>query len=317
MKKFVLMHMHLLGMCITANAMVNSILPQTATYTQNNHITGKVALDFAQNLHTQVHFNAGFKEYQKILRNTLREDGAKDAIRAIQIAAPLFQEITSDSFLWCLHAHVNQQKYAQLRGVYTTLWTGLGESGWFLWSDECLSTLEKLNQTKRILYVAGGTDITALLSKGIYNIDIIDPLPSSQDRYYTKTYQWLTGIDLKSKDGDSFSEDFNNEKITFTRRSNTDNPSRCEWHIYNQTSKKEGSLSFIRRTIEQQDLLSSSQVVVSYNELIFLCLPHSLGGWHIDIKKFPPNRLIYVKQLDKPLTIEMLLNLRILLSMSL
>lgn len=298
----------------------NSVLSQMRTYPKNEQCSGGTVLTCAQNLHTQMGASAataGFTDYQKTLLRSLHGDGVKDPIQVAQIAAPLFHEILTNAFPWCLNAHVDRREYASLKGVYTTIWTGLGESGWFLWSEECLAALQNISKTKRLLYPAGGTDITALLSRGIYNIDIIDPLPATQARYYADKYQWLTGIDSTAVVGDTFTEQFVTQKLTFTRIQNSTTPPCCVWQICDPAQNKLGTLSFSRRGLEQHDFFTSAQIVISYNELIFLCLPEALGGWDIDIKNFPAARAIYVKQLGWPLTMDMLLNLRILLSMSL
>lgn len=240
-----------------------------------------------------------------------------DIKRAAQFAIPIFYELLTTSFNWAIQAHLNKQDYPALQGIYTALWTGLGERGWSLWHEDCLKKLTFLNNQKRLLYLAGGTDIPALLSSGIYNIDIIDPFPSSQERYYCPNYEWLTGKSSSCQEGDKWEDFFGNQKLILERTKLSKVPYLyCVWNIRDKSHTLLGNLTFSHRLIEQQDFITPAAIVISYNELIFLCLPQVLGGWAVDIKQWPAARQLYVKQLPDPLNISMLLNLRALLTLS-
>lgn len=301
-----------------AQAFSNANLEQTLI--KNDASLDSVdALSQAQQLFTSLSYQdpkAIFNAYEMAWWQLI-SPGTHDIKRAAQFAIPIFYQLLTTSFNWAIQAHLNKQHYPALQGVYTALWTGLGERGWSLWHEDCLKKMAFLNNQKRLLYVAGGTDIPALLSTGIYNIDIIDPFSSSQERYYCPNYEWLTGKSSSCQEGDKWQDFFGNQELTLERAKLSKVPYLyCVWNIKDKNQTLLGNITFSHRLIEQQDFVTPSAIVISYNELIFLCLPQVLGGWAVDIKQWPAGRQLYVKQLPDPLNISMLLNLRALLTLS-
>jgi hypothetical protein len=295
-------------------------LPIERTYLQDSCIEKSDALMFAKNLY-QFAVNKNFHDEYARYRIALQEQiAAKSELReptTAQFAAPLLHEILTDSFMWCLHAHLDPRQYSILKGIYTTMWSGLGETGWCMWSQECLLALQKACQNKRLLYIAGGVDIAALLAAGIYDIDIIDPILETQARYYFQGFDWLTGSDATTAIGDTLEEICGDKKLTLIRIYNSSQPARCIWQVCDENGSQLGTINFTRRGVIQNDLITTSQIVISFNELIFLALPKALGGWDLNFTQIPFLKNMYVKQLPKPLDITMLRNLRVLLTMSL
>lgn len=255
--------------------------------------------------------------YQKALFKKYTELGILTARAAMIFAAPLFEELLTNRFGWATYAHVNPAQRNNLKGIYTLLWTALGEHGWSLWHPACLEKLTlRHNENKRFLYIAGGTDIFTLIENGIYNFDVIDPLFKTQERYYVSSYTWLYGGDKDAQIGDVFEQEFKTKKLFFERTILKKDPVFSAWEIKNSSNQTLGQINLIQRKINQEDFHTDKEILISYNELIFLCLPSTIGGWDIDIRKFSERKNLFIKQTQNPLSLEMLLKLRILLTLS-
>lgn len=294
--------------------------PLPITYSQSLDINQKIALAKARAITHQAlakKTKDEYSRYREAFDDELQQkDTSLQSMRA-KYASQLLFEILTDSFMWTLQAHLNPQQHAQLKGIYITLWSGLSETGWNLWSLECLQNLQKIAQHKRLLYLAGGVDVAALLEAGIYNIDIIDPIQETQKRYYFEKYEWFVGNTPDSKIGDTFEKTTKEGVLILNRVYNSINPPRCVWQILTKDNKELGTITFTKRYLEQKDLITTSQLVISFNELIYFVLPSPLGGWNINFTQLQFLNTIYVKQLPKALDMGMLRNLRTLLTMSL
>lgn len=304
---------------VQKNVYAKVLFPKQNIYEQNILLSAKDALRRATTLYVERIKDSETDEYlgyHNALEKYLRSESSNPSTKAAQDAALVLSEILTNSFLWCLHAHLTPQQHPMLRGIYTLLWRGLSETGWSLWSNECLQELEKINKKKRLLYIAGGVDIVALLSSGIYNFDIIDPILETQKEYYFPGYEWLTGVDATSKIGDIIKESFGDKILTLKRIYNSQQTNRCVWEVSDEQGIAKGQITFTKRLLDQKDLITTSEVIISFNELIFLILPKQLGGWSVDFIHAPYLRNIYVKQLSKPLDVSMLRNLRILLTLA-
>ncbi len=218
------------------------------------------------------------------------------------------------------------------RMLYSVAWFNLAGNGWKHWHEKSLQTLKaKADEGKTIKYIAGGSDILQMLRAGIYNIKNIDPQLPSQPIYYANGWEFLVrstaedgGIGDKiiipmmdrtlimertgfSLTGETFKARLNNDSIIEIPRSIT------TWTISNENNEKIGQYQLDRRFCVQQDFnpADNEQLLMSFNELYFISLPQFLNGWMIEPNQFPEDLEIVIKQLRKPVTRDMVFNMRI------
>jgi len=243
-------------------------------------------------------------------------------------------------FEYCFHSatnnlfqtlFANKQAHHVIRFLYAIIWFKLAGEGWSCWSQESLTLLKKHHdEGKKIVYVAGGSDILQLLQSEIYNVTIIDPQLPSQPKYYIDSWEWL----LKG-DGDNYGI---NDTITLTTHSHatitltrsqynlsnetfnatlannqtiTLSQSTTTWEIHNEQGDYLGSYTFERRFIRQEDFAQPNTLfLMSFNELFFISATPSCNGWNIKPALFPSGDIFIIKQLSRPLNKEIIGNIR-------
>lgn len=235
----------------------------------------------------------------------------------------------------------NSSDHQLVKFLYTTMWYQLVGDGWKDWNNQTLIDIaEKSKQGARVVYVAGGLDIYQLLKYGIYNIDVIDPLLPSLEKYYSsKNWEWLVKGSSKNNGlEDKIVFDFGERKISLVRKKYSKNgvlvvhlptkekrkiqKSVTDWMVFDENNKCLGSVTFYRRFCDHADFITHSidkkrvdenieerLVLMSFNELYYAFLPKNLGGWDINVKHLPENAKIYVKQLRNPIDAEVLKNI--------
>lgn len=229
---------------------------------------------------------------------------------------PLFEEI------------INKPELHPLgRILYATIWYYLAGNGWKHWNSACLDELKKeAGKGKKIVYIAGGSDVFQMISRGIYNIEVIDPILPSQPKYYSEGWDWLVKPDglgdevtFTAADKNIYMKRTNyTENGTFKARLVTDviadiPNSITEWTIYaKDTNKQLGIFTISRRFCTQKDFFINAQraMVTSFNELYFLVSPNPQKSWGINPELFDSEYQIYVKQLREPVTLEEMFNMR-------
>lgn len=225
----------------------------------------------------------------------------------------------------------NKEAHYIIRFLYAIIWFKLAGEGWSCWSQESLTLLKKHHDDgKKIIYVAGGSDILQLLKSEIYNVTIIDPQLPSQPKYYIDSWEWL----IKG-DGDNYGitdtitlTTHTNATITLTRRQyNLSNEtfnatlannqtitltqSTTTWEIHNEQGDYLGCYTFERRFINQEDFAQPNTLfLMSFNELFFISATPSCNGWNIKPALFPSGDIFIIKQLSKPLNKEIIGNMR-------
>ena len=178
---------------------------------------------------------------------------------------------------------------------------------------------------KEIVYIAGGSDILALLKKGIYSIRVIDPFLATQTRFYSEGWDFL----IKGLIGDEirFGHDCNQ---IIMRRSIHQELGRFQaklsngtlqelahthtiWNIVDKNEQTLGSVIFERRLTTQSDFAphANRTLIMSYDEATYVAMPDSLNGWGIDVTQFDDSFTLFVKQLRTPIGKAELCNLRI------
>ncbi len=221
---------------------------------------------------------------------------------------------------------LNAQDHSIARMLHTILWYNLIGNGWKLWHENCLQSLkQEADKGKRIKYIAGGNDIYTLLSRGIYNITVIDPFLPSQARYYANGWEWL----LSGSIGDEIIGMFGTQELKMVRTEFSEQDPfiaktggqfqalkklRTTWTVSDAPSSKAlGTVVFERRFASRTDLVPSADHVflMSYDEFIYLGLPSLLDGWNITPGSLSPDFTCYIKQLRKPANRDFLNNLRI------
>lgn len=243
------------------------------------------------------------------------------------LANRMFECCYSDeNFVLFQNILTNRSLYPLARFLTASIWYQLVGDGWKHWHANTLNAIkEQVSQGKEVYYLAGGTDIYRLLSDGIYNITVIDPFLPTQVRFYSEGWEFLIdsglndeirfGPDSKSikmkridfQEGELFFVKLQTNNIV-TLRKNV-----ITWHVFDRNDKQVGRIIFMRRPVVQADFteLDKRCFVMSYDEMAFLGMPDMLAGWGIEPTCLPADLTIYVKQLRKPVTRNVILNLRI------
>ncbi len=210
------------------------------------------------------------------------------------------------------------------------IWYYLARTGWKYWHQSTLDNLARLSrQGKKVVYIAGGSDIYQLICNGVYNIRIIDPIFPSQTKYYSEGWDFLIKSDKKNgglgdriyfkngkkkiklvrvyfKKGKVFSTDTlsNGKKMKIPS-------SKTVWEIRDMSDNKLGEYILERRFVKQSDFKVSEEKVflISFNELNFITTIHR-NNWGIKPKLFDPSFQFYVKQLRNPVTYKMMQNIQ-------
>src|SRR5207249_8602829 len=89
--------------------------------------------------------------------------------------------------------------------------------------------------------------------------------------------------------------------------------STTTWRFADHHGNILGHYILERRFCEQGDFANEQNktLLMSFNELYFACLPNILNGWNIEPSQFDNNLSIVVKQLRKPVSKQMAVNMRI------
>lgn len=223
--------------------------------------------------------------------------------------------------------HQNKNIYPITRLLYATTWFNLAGNGWKTWHEDCLKALrQSAQQGKQVVYIAGGSDIYQLIKAGVYDIKNIDPQLPSQPHYYTQDWQFILHGDI----GDTILFTFENRMIIM-ERTNFEVPgstfkvriatgevleiphSRTTWTISDLGGNTLGQYVLERRLCHQSDFSNepNKTILISFNELYFICAPTIISGWNIEPSQFDQNLSIVVKQLRNPITKQMAVNMRI------
>ena len=208
-------------------------------------------------------------------------------------------------------------------------WYYLAASEWKSWHENTLVRLKKAADAgKTVVYIAGGSDIYQLLKAGIYNIVNIDPLYPSQEKYYSEGWDFLARGEGEDGGIGNLVKIETHRKLVMRRESYRQNgfvvqdkeilgkkisipESTTTWSISDRYGKKLGSYTLLRRFVTQEDFVTSPGKVftISFNELYFI-MRTGPRSWGINPRKFSENLEFHVKQLRKPLTYPVLMNIR-------
>ncbi len=220
---------------------------------------------------------------------------------------------------------VDSSKHQILRYLYAVIWQKLAGHGWKNWHQNSLTNLaQEAANGKTVVYIAGGSDIFQLIKNGVYNIINIDPQLPTQPAYYTNDWEYLLAGNIE----DRIVFNLKDTKLVMVRKSLTRTGKQfqttlsnkqtivldeceVEWDILNSDLQKVGNYTLKRRFCNQNDfnLKPNEVMLISFNELAYICMPLQWGGWGIDVASFAPDFKMYVKQLRNPMPRSSIINM--------
>jgi hypothetical protein len=229
----------------------------------------------------------------------------------------------------------NPAQHQMARLAQSVIWQQLVGHGWRNWHGACLKQLvQAAKNAKEIVYVAGGNDMREILhallraKTRLFTIRSIDPMLQTQEDFYADGYTWL--LDGGENDhgiGDSVTltidgreyhlvrTDYHEDGV-FTAKLATGVEqklplSTTTWQVRDQDGVVRGRVIFERRFCQQADFEhpKNRTVLLSFNEMYHVALPQDAGGWGISLDALPKDLRVLVKQLRKPVTLQVLKNL--------
>jgi len=243
------------------------------------------------------------------------------------LAQTAFFHLFDTGWASCYRMFSDPEQHPVLRFLYSIIWSPLAGSGWKEWSSESLQRLQELAaRGKTIRYIAGGCDISELISAGIYNIQIIDPMLPTQPRYYIKDWEWLIGGEGQGRAlGDAITFP---KGIRLVRSAYDEHPKKklqvkladkssaslpesvTTWEVRNAAHDVLGEVTFERRFCTADDFAPAKKhvLLMSFNELHFIACADA-ENWGIDPRKLSKNVEVHIKQLHRPVTARMMCNL--------
>ncbi len=207
----------------------------------------------------------------------------------------------------------NQTDYPIARFLNSIIWHHLVGEGWKHWHENCLINVKKdADAGKEIVYIAGGSDLLALLKRGIYSLRIIDPFLPTQTNFYSEGWNFL--IKGGQDDEIRFGHDYNHiimRRVSHqelgrfqTKLSNgtlQELPhTQTTWDIVDKGEQKLGSITFERRLTTQNDFVPhpNQTLLMSYDEATY-------------VTQFADSFTLFIKQLRAPIGKAELCNLRL------
>ncbi len=272
------------------------------------------------------------EDYRMLLDALLSREESKDTDRALLAAANrMYEYAFSESGFPRFRQNLDQARYRSIaRLFWSNIWYHLSGTGWRYWHEDALNALRtETDAGKEVVYIAGGTDIYHLIRRGVYRIRNIDPIFPSQTKYYSEGWEFLikgAGPDGGLGDEIAFSsgalrlklkrtgyvENGSFQTPTLSNQASVTIPiSTTTWKIYDAENKEIGYYILERRFATQEDFTigANRALLISFNELAYVADPGP-RGWGIDPSKFARNFVVHVKQLRKPVSRAMILNMR-------
>lgn len=288
---------------------------------------------------TKTHYDLVINKYKALLRLFVPHlEGYMQDQALFGLANRLFEYcFEAKTFNHYQELLLNAANYPIARFLNAVIWYHLVGDGWKHWHQNCLDAIkERADKGAEVLYIAGGTDVYQLLRQGIYNVRVVDPFLPTQVRYYSEGWLWLVkGAGDDGGLGDSVSLSFEKRHLVMKRESYTEGDkfsvkgsnnqildlkkSVTVWKVYDTKNNLLGTITFERRLVDQNDFVASANkaILFSYDEAVCVSSPDMLNGWGIDPTKLPDDIIIYIKQLRKPLTKDVLCNMRVISMMNL
>jgi hypothetical protein len=233
-----------------------------------------------------------------------------------------FRDATHEDYR-ALLARPGDRSFVRL--LHSLMWHHLSAEGWRDWHR---STLERLKAEvgKTVVYIAGGCDFYQLLLHGIHDIEVIDPFLPSQSSYYSEGWSWLIAEQAL---GDCITMDCGGYSLVLRRESHqnldtfeavlstgeTAVLTRCKvgWGVFSDFNERRlGTVTLHRRFAETADFAANDRrsMLLSFNELHLFATSRDFGGWGLDLNALDPARVIHIKQLRAPITVDTLRKMR-------
>jgi len=305
--------------------MVEHDMPGFVAFLQNNGFeSGKL-----NNSDTESNFRDIILRDRGLIEMFFANKDPKVETEHLRAVANRFFEFCFDPETWPMfEALINHDdSHPIVRILYATTWYYMAGNGWKYWNKSCIDNMKKeADKGKKIVYIAGGSDIYQLLRHGIYNIEVIDPQLPTQPKYYSEGWDWLIKKDAV---GDEITMGLPDKKLLLRRESYSEDgtfraklvteaivdlpKSTTEWVVYDQASnKKLGTVTLSRRFSTQEDFVQNDKqiVMISFNEMYFVVTPNQSKSWGINPEQFAPDFQLYAKQLREPVSREVMINMR-------
>lgn len=213
------------------------------------------------------------------------------------------------------------------RCLYSIMWYYLVGDGWKHYNQASIDHVKAdIAKGKRLVYIAGGTDVYQLLLSGIYTIDVIDPMLPTQDDYLSEGWNFFVQppsrdarVSVPTPQGDLYLSLISHKKIGEFEADLSDESHQVlpktvtVWGVFDAKAKRLGTLTFYRRFCEQDDFSYASDrtYFISFNEMYYLTLGQDNGGWGIHPEKFNSKLRLHVKQLSRPVDKKILKNIQV------
>lgn len=189
------------------------------------------------------------------------------------------------------------------------------------WHQGCLSSLKKeADGGKAVVCLAGLDHLYQLLQAGVTRISVVDTGYSAGRFDGADDIEWLVRrSEIDPGIGDKIMLENGKYLIRvafgidphfapFSMGAASMKRSITEWGLYSQTNERIGTFIFDRRPLVQKDFEYDDNKVflMSYEALGYALRPVLFKGWNIDLALCDKRLSIYVKQLRKPMTYDML-----------
>lgn len=276
--------------------------------------------------------------YNTFVRHLLVPLSLKHALEQIMFAAAnrFFESCYDYDFKQYKKYLYHTKKHQLVRLAQSVIWQQLVGFGWRNWHQAALDQMVQAAQRKQeIAYIAGGNDLLqplrVLLGANTphFVIRSIDPMLDTQEAFYADDYGWLLEGGGKNHGiGDRVRLKVNGKKYYLVRSEYSQDGtfkaqlangikqelplSTTAWQVVDARGNERGQVIFERRFCNQADFNKSNSplLVLSFNEMYHVALEPASGGWGIDIDALPANTSIVVKQLRRPVSKQVLKNLR-------
>ena len=266
-----------------------------------------------------------YKAFIKLLLST--KTPRQEEEYSIALANRLVEFCYTPATFLLYHTTMRQAEYHPIgRLLNGIIWYNIIGNGWKLWHADCLQRLQTAARSgKRIHYIAGGNDVYMLLSNEVYNITVVDPFLPSQVQFYAPGWEFL----LSGAIDDEIVGMFGGRELRLVRTQQRERGSFLAktgqrvatlpqivttWTVLDaQTDESLGTLVFDRRHAQQRDVEhdETRELLMSYDEFIYLCNPEVLDGWGIKIAQLPADFTCHIKQLRNPTNRDFLNNLHV------
>lgn len=214
--------------------------------------------------------------------------------------------------------------YVQSFFINAVMHNFLSDQGGVAWHNKCLEQLtQEFACGKKIVHFGLTDDVGALLEAGIYNIKVIDAGSGWMNFDDTSFFSRLV---KKAELGDVYSFLSHHGRIYLEckkietgkeREFHIDHTSsfvaptkHALWSVTDEQGQLKGVITIQFRPFNKYDFLIQDQavLVMSYTDFVRAAFPRVFKGMGIDFALFPEQGRLYIRQLRKPITRDVMLS---------